>query len=47
MRKLWEDESFIDDNTLAVNMTRLRKKLNELGKDNFITTIKGEGYIIK
>ena len=47
MRSLWEDESFVDDNTLAVNMTRLRKKLNDLGKDGFITTIKGEGYIIK
>jgi len=47
MRSLWEDESFVDDNTLAVNMTRIRKKLNELGKDGFITTVKGEGYIIK
>lgn len=47
MRSLWENESFIDDNTLAVNMTRIRKKLSDIGKDGFITTIKGEGYIIK
>ncbi|GAK40683.1 two-component response regulator [Paenibacillus sp. TCA20] len=47
MRRLWEDESFVDDNTLTVNMTRIRKKLMELGQNQFITTIKGEGYIIK
>ncbi|MCQ6561326.1 response regulator transcription factor [Paenibacillus mendelii] len=46
MRSLWEDESFVDDNTLTVNMTRLRKKLAELGKAAFISTRKGEGYII-
>lgn len=47
MRCLWEDESFVDDNTLTVNMTRIRKKLDEVGRYGFITTIKGEGYIIK
>lgn len=47
MRNLWEDESFVDDNTLTVNITRLRKKLAELGKDSFITTKKGQGYIIQ
>ncbi len=46
MRSLWEDESFVDDNTLTVNITRLRKKLDELGKEQFITTKKGQGYII-
>ncbi|OPH49283.1 DNA-binding response regulator [Paenibacillus ferrarius] len=46
MRGLWEDESFVDDNTLTVNITRLRKKLSELGKDDFITTKKGQGYLI-
>ncbi|MBW7454805.1 response regulator transcription factor [Paenibacillus sepulcri] len=46
MRSLWEDESFVDDNTLTVNITRVRKKLAELGKDSFIATRKGEGYII-
>ncbi|MFE8698318.1 response regulator transcription factor [Cytobacillus sp. FJAT-53684] len=47
MRSLWKDESFVDDNTLTVNINRLRKKLTELGKENFITTKKGEGYIIQ
>lgn len=46
MRGLWEDETFIDDNTLTVHMTRLRKKLDDLGKENFITTKKGQGYSI-
>ncbi|MGG1517656.1 response regulator transcription factor [Paenibacillus oryzisoli] len=46
MRGLWEDESFVDDNTLTVNITRLRKKLAELGKPDFITTKKGQGYLI-
>ena len=47
MRSLWEDESFVDDNTLTVNMTRIRKKLADIGKSEFITTVKGEGYIIR
>ncbi len=47
MRSLWKDESFVDDNTLTVNINRLRKKLTELGKENFIATKKGEGYIIQ
>ena len=44
MMHLWEDESFIDDNTLAVNITRLRKKFTELGQTNMIKTKKGVGY---
>jgi DNA-binding response OmpR family regulator len=47
MRSLWEDESFVDNNTLTVNITRIRKKLADLGKDNYIVTMKGEGYIIR
>lgn len=46
MRKLWDDESFIDDNTLTVNINRLRKKLETIGLPDFITTKKGEGYLI-
>ena len=46
IRNLWETESFIDDNTLTVNMTRLRKKLEENGLTDFITTKKGSGYLI-
>ncbi|WP_404450607.1 response regulator transcription factor [Virgibacillus necropolis] len=47
MRTLWKDENFVDDNTLTVNVNRLRKKLTLLGKENFITTKKGEGYVIQ
>ncbi|MDL2219230.1 response regulator transcription factor [Ruminococcaceae bacterium OttesenSCG-928-O06] len=46
MRRLWDDESFIDDNTLTVNMGRLRKKLQAAGLADFITTKKGEGYLV-
>ncbi|HCW9358251.1 TPA: winged helix-turn-helix domain-containing protein, partial [Staphylococcus aureus] len=42
--KCWESENFIDDNTLAVNMTRLRKKLNTIGVNDFIITKKNVGY---
>ena len=42
--RLWESDSFIDDNTLTVNMTRLRKKLEEHGLSDFILTKKGIGY---
>ena len=44
MTRLWEDESFIDDNTLTVNVTRLRKKLSSAGLSDFIITKKGMGY---
>jgi DNA-binding response OmpR family regulator len=47
MEKLWEDESFIDDNTLTVNVTRLRKKLEETGIQDYIKTKKGTGYLIE
>jgi DNA-binding response OmpR family regulator len=47
MRKLWEDESFVDDNTLTVNINRLRKKLSDIGVNDFIKTKRGQGYIIK
>ena len=46
MRVLWEDESFVDDNTLTVNINRLRKKLEDLGLIDYIQTKKGQGYII-
>ena len=44
IEKLWDDECFVDDNTLAVNMTRLRRKLAENGLDELIVTHKGLGY---
>lgn len=46
MKALWEDESFIDDNTLTVNINRLRTKLTRAGLTDFITTKKGMGYMI-
>ncbi len=46
MTALWETDSFIDDNTLTVNMTRLRKKLAAAGLNGFILTKKGLGYYI-
>ena len=47
MVKLWESDEYIDENTLTVNMTRLRRKLESIGLDDFITTKKGIGYIIE
>ncbi|EAG7098530.1 winged helix family transcriptional regulator, partial [Listeria monocytogenes] len=47
MRALWEDESFVDDNTLTVNVVRIRKKLAEIGLSEFIKTKKGQGYMIE
>lgn len=47
MVHLWESDSFIDDNTLTVNITRLRKKLETVGLFDFIVTKKGIGYILE
>ncbi|PTE74319.1 DNA-binding response regulator [Staphylococcus devriesei] len=44
IEKCWESENFIDDNTLAVNMTRLRKKLQSIGVKDLIETKKNVGY---
>ena len=46
MMKLWENDSFIDDNTLTVNITRLRRKLDGIGLKEFILTKKGIGYML-
>ncbi len=45
IRKLWDDERFVNDNTLTVNVTRLRQKLAELGLGEAIITKKGLGYM--
>lgn len=47
MECLWESESFIDDNTLSVNITRLRNKLEELDLKELLETRRGQGYILK
>lgn len=46
MTKLWENDSFVDENTLSVNVNRLRKKLDGMGLSEFILTKKGIGYRI-
>ena len=46
MLRLWQTDSFVDENTLTVNVTRLRRKLEALGLGDFIKTRKGLGYII-
>ncbi|MCD8354839.1 MAG: response regulator transcription factor [Clostridiales bacterium] len=47
MQRLWETDSFVDDNTLTVNVNRLRKKLAGLGLNDFITTKHGQGYMVE
>lgn len=46
MTRLWESNSFVDDNTLTVNVTRLRKKIEGAGLKGFILTKKGMGYMV-
>ena len=47
MQKLWETDSFVDENTLSVNMNRLRRKLDGMGLEGFIRTKKGLGYLVE
>lgn len=47
MEKCWNGDDYIDDNTLSVNITRLRKKLSEIGLNDFILTKKKLGYYLK
>jgi len=44
--ELWQSDEFVDDNTLTVNINRLRKKLSEIGLADFIQTKRGQGYMI-
>lgn len=46
MQLLWDDDQYVNDNTLTVNINRLRAKLADLGLNDFIETKKGQGYII-
>lgn len=46
MNELWQSDEFVDDNTLTVNINRLRKKIEGLGIKDFITTKRGQGYMI-
>lgn len=47
MERLWATELFVDENTLTVNINRLRKKLSAMGLNDFITTKFGVGYIVE
>ncbi|MDV4150559.1 response regulator transcription factor [Clostridium sp. AL.422] len=46
IESLWESDEFVDDNTLTVNINRLRKKLEEIGAVDFLKTKRGQGYIL-
>lgn len=46
MQRLWETDCFVDENTLMVNVSRLRKKLENIGLENYIATKVGMGYMI-
>ena len=47
MQTLWETDSFVDENTLTVNVNRLRRKLASAGLEDFITTRHGVGYLVE
>jgi DNA-binding response OmpR family regulator len=47
LEALWNDDSFVDDNTLTVNVTRVRRKLEDIGIKHAITTSRGKGYRLK
>lgn len=47
MVRLWETDSFVDENTLTVNVARLRKKLDGVGLVDFVRTKKGMGYLVE
>lgn len=47
MTALWDNDEYVNDNALSVNISRLRSKLAELGLENAIETRKKQGYILK
>ncbi|MGE7766614.1 response regulator transcription factor [Peribacillus sp. NPDC096540] len=47
LEALWNEDSFVDDNTLTVNVTRVRRKLEDIGVNHAITTSRGKGYRLK
>jgi DNA-binding response OmpR family regulator len=46
MNDLWQSEEFVDDNTLTVNINRLRRKLEEIGVRDYLITKRGQGYMV-
>ncbi|AYV69584.1 MULTISPECIES: response regulator transcription factor [Niallia] len=47
LAKLWDDEAYVDENTLNVNITRVRKKFQELGIEEAVETVRGAGYRLR
>ena len=47
MNYMWNSDVFVDDNTLSVNVNRLRKKIEEIGLKDYIETKRGLGYIME
>ena len=46
MNELWQSDEFVDDNTLTVNINRLRKKLEDIGVTDYLITKRGQGYLV-
>ena len=46
MDELWQSDEFVDDNTLTVNINRLRKKMEAIGANDILQTKRGQGYIL-
>ena len=46
MNALWQSDEFVDDNTLTVNINRLRKKLAQVGREDYLITRRGMGYLV-
>ena len=46
LRALWDDERYVDDNTLTVNINRLRRKIEQAGVKDYIETKVGQGYLV-
>ena len=46
MRDLWDSDAFVDDNTLTVNINRLRATLEKIGVTGYLTTHRGRGYSV-
>ena len=47
MRELWDSDAFVDDNTLTVNVNRLRAQLAKVGVEGFLVTHRGQGYSVR
>ena len=46
MNELWQSDEVVDDNTLTVNINRLRKKLEDIGVTDYLITKRGQGYLV-